>query len=98
VNRDVAVKACDARFSERFSHEAKTIAAMNHPDICRNYDVGPDYIVMEYIEGTPPKEPLARQLDTNDSLDRLSVRCLAGRSGPPQRTHEESPAKEADAW
>ena len=59
LNRDVAIKVCDARFSERFGREAKAIAALNHPNICQIHDVGPDYIVMEYIEGTPPKGPLA---------------------------------------
>jgi hypothetical protein len=59
VNRDVAIKVSDARFSERFAREAKAIAALNHPNICQIYDVGPDYIVMEYIDGVPPRAPLA---------------------------------------
>src|SRR5258708_8241646 len=58
LNRDVAIKVSDARFSERFGREAKTIAALNHPNICQIYDVGPNYIVMEFIEGAPPKGPL----------------------------------------
>jgi serine/threonine protein kinase len=32
--------------------EARAIAALNHTNICTLYDVGPDYLVMEYIEGT----------------------------------------------
>ena len=59
LNRDVAIKVSDARFSERFAREAKAIAALNHANICQIYDVGPDYIVMEYIEGTPPRGPLS---------------------------------------
>jgi serine/threonine protein kinase len=59
LNRDVAIKVSDARFSERFAREAKAIAALNHPNICQIYDVGPNYLVMEYIEGTPPKGPVA---------------------------------------
>ncbi len=59
LSRDVAIKVSDARFSERFAREAKAIAALNHPNICQIYDVGPDYIVMEYIEGVSPKGPLA---------------------------------------
>jgi serine/threonine protein kinase len=51
LNRDVAIKVSTARFSERFEREAKAIAALNHPNICQIYDVGPDYLVMEYIEG-----------------------------------------------
>jgi len=59
LNRDVAIKVSAAQFSERFEREAKAIAALNHPNICQIYDVGPNYIVMEYIEGAPPRGPLA---------------------------------------
>ena len=55
LNRDVAIKVSAAQFSERFEREAQAIAALNHPNICQLYDVGPNYLVMEYIEGTPLK-------------------------------------------
>jgi len=55
LNRDVAIKVSAARFSERFEREAKAIAALNHPNICQIYDVGPNYLVMELIEGESPK-------------------------------------------
>jgi hypothetical protein len=29
------------------------VAARNHPHICHLYDVGPDYPVMEFVEGEP---------------------------------------------
>src|ERR1700724_1618056 len=58
LNRDVAIKVSTAQFSERFEREAQAIAALNHPNICQIYDVGPNYLVMEYIEGTPLKGPL----------------------------------------
>jgi len=58
LNRDVAVKVSAAQFSERFEREAKAIAALNHPHICQVYDVGPNYLVMEFIEGDPLKGPL----------------------------------------
>src|SRR5437764_4685895 len=58
LNRDVAIKVSAAQFSERFEREAQAIAALNHPLICQIYDVGPDYLVMEYIEGAPLKGPL----------------------------------------
>jgi serine/threonine protein kinase len=58
VGRDVAIKISAAQFSERFEREAKAIGALNHPNICTLYDVGPNYLVMEYIEGTPLKGPL----------------------------------------
>jgi Tol biopolymer transport system component len=34
------------------------VAALNHPNICQIFDVGPDYLVMEYIEGQPLQGPL----------------------------------------
>jgi len=58
LNRDVAIKTSAAQFSERFEREAKAIAALNHPNICHLYDVGPNYLVMEYIEGEAPQGPL----------------------------------------
>jgi len=51
LNRTVAVKLSAGRFSERFEREARVIASLNHPNICTLYDVGPDYLVMEYVEG-----------------------------------------------
>src|SRR5712671_6547711 len=58
LNRDVAIKVSAAQFSERFAREAQAIAALNHPNICQIYDVGPNYLVMEHVEGTPLKGPL----------------------------------------
>ena len=58
LNRDVAIKVSAAQFSERFEREARAIAALNHPNICQIYDVGPNYLVMEYVEGSPLKGPL----------------------------------------
>src|SRR5512132_3351173 len=51
VGRDVAIKVSAAQFSERFEREAKAIGALNHPNICTLYDVGPNYLVMELVEG-----------------------------------------------
>jgi len=53
LNRVVAIKVSDAQFSERFEREAKAIASLNHPNICQIYDVGPNYLVMEYVDGLP---------------------------------------------
>ena len=59
LNRDVAIKVSAAQFSERFEREARAIAALNHPNICTLYDVGPNYLVMEFIEGEAPKGPMS---------------------------------------
>ena len=58
LDRIVAIKVSKTEFSERFEREARAIAALNHSNICQLYDVGPNYLVMEYIEGTPLKGPL----------------------------------------
>jgi eukaryotic-like serine/threonine-protein kinase len=58
LNRDVAIKVSAAQFSERFAREAQATAALNHPGICQVYDVGPNYLVMELVEGAPLKGPL----------------------------------------
>jgi serine/threonine protein kinase len=60
LHRTVAIKVSQEKFSERFEREARAVAALNHPHICTVYDVGPDYLVMEYIEGAPLKAPLIR--------------------------------------
>src|SRR5215468_3030747 len=62
MGRDVAVKISSERFSDRFSREVHAVAALNHPNICHLYDVGPNYLVMELVEGESPKGPLP--LDT----------------------------------
>ncbi len=56
--RDVAIKVSAAGFGERFEREARAIAALNHPNICQIFDVGHNYLVMEFIEGTPLCGPL----------------------------------------
>jgi predicted Ser/Thr protein kinase len=51
LGRPVAIKVSRDRFTERFEREARAIAALNHPNICTLYDVGPNYLVMELVEG-----------------------------------------------
>jgi serine/threonine protein kinase len=60
LDRIVAIKVLKDEFSGRFEREARAIAALNHPNICQLYDVGPSYLVMEFIEG----ETVAAQLKT----------------------------------
>jgi len=65
LERDVAIKISPERFSDRFQREARAIAALNHPNICHIYDVGPNYLVMELIEGESLQGPVSveRALD-----------------------------------
>jgi serine/threonine protein kinase len=58
LKRDVAIKICAAQFSERFEREARAIASLNHPNICQLYDVGPNCLVMELVEGENLSGPL----------------------------------------
>ncbi len=61
LNRTVAIKVSSMRFSGRFEREAHAIAALNHPHICTLYDIGPNYLVMELVDGHPLKGPLPVQ-------------------------------------
>ncbi|MGO9261131.1 MAG: serine/threonine-protein kinase [Bryobacteraceae bacterium] len=58
LDRTVAIKRLKGRHTTRFEQEARAIAALNHPNICTVHDVGPDYLVMEYVEGKPLRGPL----------------------------------------
>src|SRR6202162_2614649 len=59
LKRTGAIKVAKENLGARFEREARVIAALNHPNICTLYDVGPNYLVMELIEGKPLKGPLA---------------------------------------
>ena len=51
LGRSVAIKVSSREFNDRFEREARAISALNHPNICTLHDVGPNYLVMEHIEG-----------------------------------------------
>lgn len=76
LNRLVAIKSSLNAFNERSEHEARAIAAVNHPRVCSLYDVGPDYLVMEYVEGESlhGPVPIARALElATQILDALDA-------------------------
>src|SRR6266849_6678137 len=77
LNRDVAIKVSAAQFSERFEREAKTIAALNHPNICQIYDVGPNYLVMELVHGGPITSPDRPHSLAAGEAVRLAVQIAA---------------------
>jgi TolB-like protein/Tfp pilus assembly protein PilF len=65
LGRDVAIKilpepfASDPARVQRFEEEARAIASLNHPHICQLHDVGPGYLVLEYVEGAAPRGPMS---------------------------------------
>jgi len=61
LGRDVAIKIATERFSDRVEGEARAVAALNHPNVCTLHDVGPNYLVMELVEGNSPRGPLPLQ-------------------------------------
>jgi serine/threonine protein kinase len=80
LDRIVAVKISAAQFSERFEREARAVAALNHPHICTLHDVGPNYLVMEYIEGPldgplPLDQVLQHSVQICDALDAATKRA-----------------------
>jgi Tol biopolymer transport system component len=60
LGRSVAIKISQEKFSDRFEREARAIASLSHPNICTLHDVGPNYLVMELIEGETLRERLKR--------------------------------------
>jgi len=76
LNRLVAIKVSQTAFSDRFEREARAIAAVNHRHVCSLYDVGADYLVMEYVEGTSLQGPVpvAQAIELADQiLDALDA-------------------------
>src|SRR5215472_17748926 len=80
MGREVAIKVSAERFSDRFEREVHAVAALNHTNICQVYDVGPNYLVMELIEGptladriasgaVPLEEALAIARQIGDALE-----------------------------
>jgi serine/threonine-protein kinase len=59
MGREVAIKVSAERFSDRFEREVHAVAALNHHNICHLYDVGPNYLVMELVEGPTLAERIA---------------------------------------
>ena len=97
LERTVAIKVVEgSASSERFRNEALAVAALNHPHICTLFDVGPDYLVMEYVEGKPLRGPLpAAEVAAPGRPDRGRARARAPpRHRPPRPQALEHPGDE----
>ncbi len=90
MGREVAIKVSAERFSDRFEREVHAVAALNHPNICHVYDVGPNYLVMELVEGAtlaeridagavPLEEALRIAREIGDARRSVAVRRYEGR-------------------
>jgi len=58
LGRSVAIKVLHADHGHRFEREARAIAALNHPHICQLHDIGPNYLVMELVDGHLLRGPM----------------------------------------
>src|SRR4051812_15817778 len=77
LDRHVAIKISTSHFSDRFEREARAIAALNHPNICTLHDVGPNFLVMELLDGTTLAERIRRGAIPVD--EALPIACsIAG--------------------
>jgi eukaryotic-like serine/threonine-protein kinase len=81
LDRTVAIKVSKEQFSERFEREARAVAALNHPNICTLYDVGPSYLVMEFVEGAQLKGPLPLEKTVEYAGQILDALDAAHRKG-----------------
>jgi len=87
LDRDVAVKVLPQAFSDdpdrvyRFHQEARAIATLNHPNICQIYDLGPDYLVLEYVNGVPLQGPMPPHIATRVALQIVDALQAAHERG-----------------
>ncbi len=87
LDRTVAVKVLPEHIAARedlrmrFEREARAVGSLNHPNICTLFDVGPNYMVMELMEGEtlaariekgpiPLEQALLYAAQIADALDR----------------------------
>ena len=77
----MAIKISREQFLERFAREARAVAALNHPYICQLHDIGPNYLVMACVEGTPLKGPLPLEKALESAGQILDALDAAHRKG-----------------
>jgi tRNA A-37 threonylcarbamoyl transferase component Bud32/tetratricopeptide (TPR) repeat protein len=89
LERIVALKQLNGEHSGRFRQEALAIAALNHPNICQLYDVGDNFLIMEYVEGSclcgpvPEKQAIKVALEILAALEAAHSRGILHRDLKP---------------
>lgn len=89
LNRTVAIKISKEQFTDRFEREALLVASLNHPYICQLYDVGPNYLVFEYIDGEvlkgamPPADALRIGIQIAEALEEAHKHGIVHRDLKP---------------
>ncbi|MCH8270293.1 MAG: serine/threonine protein kinase [Planctomycetes bacterium] len=88
LDRDVAIKAlpedlaADQARMERFEREAKSLAALNHPNVAGIYGVEEQddrrYLILEYVEGETLGERLDRGPIHVDEACEIAIGIAAG--------------------
>ena len=83
LNRIVAIKILSKQVSvqpelrDRFEREARTISSLQHPNICTLHDIGQqdgmDFLVLEYVEGEPLDQRIAKGPLPIDQVLRYSA-------------------------
>jgi serine/threonine protein kinase len=91
LGRQVAIKVGLAQFSDRFHREARTIARLNHVNVCTLHDIGstqdvPGYLVMEFVEGPTLANTMQRgPMGASEALPivrQIAAALAAAHSGP----------------
>ena len=102
LNRLVALKllaperVSDARFAERFTHEAQALAALNHPNIVTIHDFGQAggfyFLLMEFVDGVNLRQAMkAGRFTPEQALAIVPVPPSVGTASPANRHFGQSP-------
>ncbi len=85
LNRKVAVKITEEKFNGGFEREARAISAFNHPHICTLYDVGPNYLVMELLDGSTLADEIKKGPLAIEQVARYGAQIAAALAEAPHR-------------
>ena len=84
LGRAVAIKVTREQFNAHFEREARAISSLNHPNICILHDIGPNYLVMELVEG----ETIAARLKKGPVPPEEAIRYAGQIAAALEAAHE----------